>query len=292
MLNQLRRDAVEMLERMQSESFRRNIHDPVQALRELSPAEASHKNAGAPQLHLLVRTAEQLEAAIAAAPASITLDYLELHGLRPSVERIAAAGIVPRVASPRVLKPDEERIRHFLLKLECAILVRSTGLLHSLLEAAHPALHGDFSLNVANAISAASMLRLGLERITPTHDLNAAQISALAQYADAGNLEVIAYHHLPVFHTEHCVFCRFLSTGTSFENCGHPCEKHRVALRDDSGRASAASPPCCCCARGARWRARPARCRPPISNAGSGNKPARRAEPVASGIEARQQRPL
>src|SRR5262249_16737437 len=50
-------------------------------------------------------------------------------------------------------------------------------------------------------------------------------------------LEVIAYQHLPVFHTEHCVFCRFLSNGTSYEDCGHPCEKHRVALKDAEGRA-------------------------------------------------------
>ena len=49
-------------------------------------------------------------------------------------------------------------------------------------------------------------------------------------------LEVIAYQHLPVFHTEHCVFCRFLSTGTSYKDCGHPCESHKVGLRDERGR--------------------------------------------------------
>jgi putative protease len=40
-----------------------------------------------------------------------------------------------------------------------------------------------------------------------------------------------------VFHTEHCVFCRFLSDGTSYKDCGRPCEKHRVELRDHTGRA-------------------------------------------------------
>ena len=49
-------------------------------------------------------------------------------------------------------------------------------------------------------------------------------------------MEAIVYQHLPVFHTEHCVFCRFLSTGTSYLDCGRPCEEHRVALRDHNGR--------------------------------------------------------
>src|SRR5262249_53396518 len=73
--------------------------------------------------------------------------------------------------------------------------------------------------------------------ITPTHDLNAAQIAELARNAGADRIEVVAYHHLPVFHTEHCVFCRFLSNGTSYLDCGRPCEKHRVELKDPSGRA-------------------------------------------------------
>ena len=55
--------------------------------------------------------------------------------------------------------------------------------------------------------------------------------------SDLERIEAIAYQHLPVFHTEHCVFCRFLSTGTSYRDCGRPCEKHRVELKDAKGRA-------------------------------------------------------
>ena len=71
----------------------------------------------------------------------------------------------------------------------------------------------------------------------PTYDLNAQQVADLARGVGAGNIEVVAYQHLPVFHTEHCVFCRFLSEGTSYRDCGKPCESHRIALRDGQGRA-------------------------------------------------------
>jgi putative protease len=141
------------------------------------------------------------------------------------------------VASPRVLKPGEERIVDFLLSCDCPILVRSGGLLQALAARPHRRLIGDFSLNAANALTAAELLALGVDVLTPTHDLNAAQVASLARQIGGDVLEVVAYQHLPVFHTEHCVFCRFLSTGTSYRDCGRPCEAHRVALRDAAGRA-------------------------------------------------------
>ncbi len=239
LLNALRRQAVEQLAELQSKPPAPIVNDPLTTLETALiniPRASELHTLDLPQLHLLVRTPEQLEAAIALRPASITLDYLELYGLRPAVERVQAAGITARVASPRVLKPSEQRIVHFLLKLDCEIVVRSSGLLHALQSEVHPPLIGDFSLNAANVLSADVFLKLDLTRLTPSYDLNAMQISELAHTIGADKLEVVAYHHLPVFHTEHCVFCRFLSTGTSYKDCGHPCETHRVALRDPNGR--------------------------------------------------------
>jgi putative protease len=277
MLNQMRREAVEQLQELQGR--RPDATPQVGRTPSSAPDPKSYPTSGSasafktepdggvglrsrgtapldttPQLHLLVRTPEQLDAAIALAPASITLDYLDLYGLRPSIERIKATGLSARVASPRVLKPGEERILNFLASLDCPILVRSASMIQPL--RSNPArqggdssgdsggdsrgdfgLIGDFSLNVANSITAESYLALGLARITPTHDLNAAQIATLARTSGADLIEAIAYQHLPVFHTEHCVFCRFLSTGTSYRDCGRPCEKHRVELKDSNGRA-------------------------------------------------------
>ena len=229
-LNQIRRDAVEQLTALQSRAPRVEIHEAAIQIRE--PFEAP---AAARQVHLLVRNTEQLEAALAARPASITLDYLDFYGLKPSLDRVKRAGIEARVASPRVIKPGEERIAGFLTSCDCPILVRPAGLI----EALRGTLDGDFSLNAANVLSAGMLFDLGLRRLTPTHDLNGRQVAELARKIGAGRIEAVAYQHLPVFHTEHCVFCRFLSSGTSYKDCGRPCDKHTVALRDTSGRAHA-----------------------------------------------------
>ncbi|MCB0114040.1 MAG: U32 family peptidase, partial [Caldilineaceae bacterium] len=243
LLNQLRREATDALAEMQRAPRAMTVDSADAARKRVADCElriARGEAQGAvttPQIHLLVRTPEQLEAALDVRPASITLDYLELYGLRPAVERVQDAGINVRVASPRVLKPQEQRIVNFLLRLDCPILVRSAGLLQALkAHDDHPPLHGDFSLNAANVLTAQTFLGMGMERLTPTYDLNAAQVTQLATAMGPQRFEVVAYQHLPVFHTEHCVFCRFLSTGTSYKDCGHPCETHKVALRDHNGR--------------------------------------------------------
>src|SRR5262249_29740172 len=150
----LRREAVDALIARQGQPPDLTLHDPATtleaALTQIPPARPTEQT---PELHLLVRTPEQLEAALQLKPASITLDYLELYGLKPAVKRVRDAGIIVRVASPRVLKPGEERIVRFLHGLDCEILVRSSGLLYALQAQPHRALIGDFSLNAANALS-------------------------------------------------------------------------------------------------------------------------------------------
>jgi U32 family peptidase len=236
-LNRLRQKAVEALQELQATNEPVETQPPLAVLDDaLQAVERDASVTNSVLLHLLVRTPEQLEAAIEMKPASITLDYLELYGLRPAVDAIKAAGITPRVASPRILKPHEQRVVNFLLRLDCALLVRSGGLLEALRGRHQHALIGDFSLNVANQLAADMFFKLGIETITLTHDLNAAQICQLAEDIGGNRCEVVAYQHLPVFHTEHCVFCRFMSNGTSYQDCGQPCEKHRIALRDVKGR--------------------------------------------------------
>ncbi|MFM7117662.1 MAG: peptidase U32 family protein, partial [Planctomycetota bacterium] len=247
LLNRLRREAVQQLLELRAQPHRYAVQESGKAteslVKSLKPTVQRESDAALiptqSRLHLLVRNDQQLAAALESVPASITLDYLELYGLRPAVERIRAAGVEPRVASPRILKPAEQKVVRFLLSLECGILVRSGGLLYELARLPadqRPLLFGDFSLNAANSISAAALLELGLHRLTPGYDLNAQQLTDLAADIGPARLEAVVYQHLPVFHTEHCLFCRFLSSGTDSSNCGHPCEQHRVSVRDAEGR--------------------------------------------------------
>jgi putative protease len=88
-----------------------------------------------------------------------------------------------------------------------------------------------------NPASIRLLLELGLERIAPGLDLNGEQLIDLVSAAEAARCEVPLHHHLPVFHTEHCVFAAFLSHGADFRTCGRPCDRHRLELKDRTGQA-------------------------------------------------------
>jgi hypothetical protein len=186
----------------------------------------------------------------------IIVDFLEVDGMRDAIARIRETDLRAVVASPRIIKPGESGMWRTLLRLEAdGLLVRSAGLLYRMNQlggtganvnvgsedeqfVAIPELIGDFSLNAANALTAMELLDTGLERITASYDLNANGITTMATMmgkSRSQHLEVVAHMKMPIFHTEHCVFARFLSNGNSYLDCGHVCTRNNVHLRDQSG---------------------------------------------------------
>ena len=91
---------------------------------------------------------------------------------------------------------------------------------------------GDFSLNAANELTNDLLFDKGLARLVPSYDLNWEQLQALLARVDPGRLEVVAHQHMPMFHMEHCVFAAVLSGGKDATDCGRPCDRHAVALKD------------------------------------------------------------
>ncbi|MGI4993940.1 DUF3656 domain-containing U32 family peptidase [Halobacteriovorax sp. GFR7] len=167
----------------------------------------------------------------------ITLDFEFGKDYKPSLELLKQ---LPKckvgIATNRILKPKEYHHLNVLTRLEPDfILCRNLGSYQYLKSKCDIPLRGDFSLNVANSQTANYLLDKGFETLTSSYDLNAKQLENLLASTDAGRIEVNIHQYMPSFHMEHCVYAAFLSEGSSFKDCGKPCEKHHVELKDQFG---------------------------------------------------------
>jgi putative protease len=241
-LKRARRAIVEaLLPAVERGPRRETAADPVlETLRASDAARHPPSAAAAPRLVPLCRTQEQLEAVIALGFDEVELDFMEFYGLGRAVERARGAGLRVTIATVRVQKPGEEGYDRRIARLAPdAVLIRHWGALMSFArgEARGPVVHGDFSLNVTNSLTFHHLRGLGLDTITVAHDLDRRQLAALLDHVPASQVAVTVHHHIPTFHTEHCVYAHTLSNGRDYRTCGRPCEQHEVSLRDHTGRA-------------------------------------------------------
>ena len=227
----------ELLPRVERGSSRTLAAEPV--LPTLRPAATPAPGERPPELIPLCRTDAHLDAVLAAGLPRVELDWMERAGLERAVARARAAGLEVIVATPRVQKPGEEGFDRRIARLAPdGVLVRHWGALMHFVEhpdEARPTLHGDFSLNVTNSITAARLLALGLDTLTAAHDLDADQLFAMVPQVPVERLTLTLHHHIPTFHTEHCVYAHLLSNGRDIRSCGQPCQQHEIALTDHRG---------------------------------------------------------
>ena len=191
------------------------------------------------ELIVLVRTMPQLEAAVKWHVRTIYCEFEDPKKYREAVSYFRKSAIPnPQsaiwVAPPRIFKTGEEWILKQVRSCEAdGYLVRNYDHLKFFADCRRV---GDFSLNVANGLAADYFKnRFGLERLTASYDLNITQLEALLQSAPPAWFEITIHQHMPMFHMEHCLFCAFLTSGTDYTNCGRPCDRHAVQLRDRVG---------------------------------------------------------
>jgi putative protease len=236
-LNRMRREVATELERqrMQPKQWElieretRNTKPEIGALRDV------------PRLIVLVRNLAQLEAALKSEVETIYCDFENPKKYREAVAAARARKLEVEnskleifVAPPRIFKTGEEWTLQQVRSCDAdGYLVRNYDHLKFF---ANDRRIGDFSLNIANHLSADYFKnKFGLERLTASYDLNFQQLEALLQGAPPEWFEITIHQHMPMFHMEHCVFCAFLSSGTDYTNCGRPCDTHDVKLRDRVG---------------------------------------------------------
>lgn len=261
-LNRMRRRAVELLEaaRQKPRVYTKRSVDvyadawrqvPAGAFRAVGPEFAAQAPAGAgregrqaePRLIALCRNLEQVKAVLDTDVQWIYADFEFIKQFPAAIEAVRAAGRRIALATPRIHMPGETGYFNNILGLRPdAVLVRNTGAMYDFMkhraesaDGYRPELIGDFSLNAANHKTIDLFVAAGCSRVTPSYDLNIQQMVDLLRRTDPSKVEIVIHQHLPMFHTEHCVYCTFLSEGTDYTNCGRPCEAHRVSLRDRIG---------------------------------------------------------
>lgn len=196
------------------------------------------------KLSILIRKREQLEDILEYISENskyhkfiknIVLDYEFGKDFVKSVKLAQDAEFEVIIATTRILKPGEY---HNFRLIERAnpdgLLIRNLGALNYFQNSIYK-LYGDFSLNVTNSITFDYLLSKGLETICLSYDLNDLQLMDVINKIDPSKAEITAHQYMPEFHMEHCVFAAFLSKGNSFRDCGRPCEKHHVQLKDMYG---------------------------------------------------------
>jgi len=238
-LNRLRREVVTGLEQQRAQPKRWKINELETRNSKLETTAARHGSESAePRLIILVRNLVQLDAVLKAGVETIYCDFENPRKYRDAVAAVRAVSLNTRpqvfVAPPRIFKMGEEWTLQQVRSCDAdGYLVRNYDHLTFF---ANDRRIGDFSLNIANHLSADYFKnKFGLERVTASYDLNFQQLEALVQGAPPSWFEITIHQHMPMFHMEHCVFCAFLSSGTDFTNCGRPCDHHDVKLRDRVG---------------------------------------------------------
>jgi U32 family peptidase len=244
-LNDLRRRAVTDLMRLRTQESAHAIRDgdALVSMREATAAIVPPSQCVAPQLHVLARSMEQLQAIADFSPIhglSRPTAYCEFEDVRkyPDAVRLARqAGVEIALVTVRIIKPTERGLlRAVAAAKPDAVLVRNlAGLCCLKAEFPELPLIGDYSLNVANELTAAIFAREGMARLTPSYDLTWQQLSRMLERFSPAWFEMVIHQQMPMFHMEHCVFAHALSNGKDYHDCGRPCESHRVDLRDRAG---------------------------------------------------------
>lgn len=233
-LNRMRREIVSQLEELRKKPklWQLNHHAKWQDL----ITSKSTPIPALPSLIVLVRNIKQLKAALTADIKTVYCEFENPRNYQEAVKivRECKEDVSIFVAPPRITKPGETWI---LKQVRAAnadgYLIRNYDQLEYF---ANERCIADFSLNIANPLTADYLKhRFNLERLTASYDLNINQLEDLITNYPAQNFEVTIHQHIPMFHMEHCVFCAFLSTGTDYTNCGRPCEKQEVKIKDRVG---------------------------------------------------------
>jgi putative protease len=185
-----------------------------------------------PRLHVLCRSLEQIETAVACGVSSVIAEFRDVECYGEAVRVARERGCEISLATLRIHRPgDVARFAALEKHRPDGVLARNLAAIAYFSSRRIPVV-ADFSLNVVNELAAFELVRQGACRVTAAYDLRRESLMKLIERLPTRFLEVILQGRAPMFHTAHCIFCAELSTGTDATNCGQPCRVRRVRIRD------------------------------------------------------------
>jgi len=247
-LNQLRQRAVtELLRRLASAADTKRAERDELVQREVARLELSSPAAdrpsrasGAFMLSAQVYNLEDADAAALAGASEIVIDPFLRHPptplaqVRALAEHLGDRGIVLRIRTPTIVRPEERRSLAKWLDLGLPVVSGHLGLVADLSRQGRDVV-GDYALNVTNAHTAALLFRLGARRLVPSIELTTEELQTLVAPWGGAGFDVFLYGRPEGMTIEHCVLSAAFDRVPT--TCRDLCvQKHtNVTLTDPAG---------------------------------------------------------
>ena len=232
-LNQLRRQLIEKLDLKRVEDRRNRYQlNPKDNFWPTSEAKQLH----APQLKIVVRQIEQVEAACKTDVDVIVFDFNDLKFFRQAAEICQTYNKEYHIATPRIQKPKEEGFFKVIEKLKPnGVLIRNLGSLHHFKHTENFVITGDYSLNIVNDFSKYQFEQYGMQRLTPSFEIDTKQLKEMVK--DHGeNIEMAVHYQVPSFHSEYCHWVgNLVESGKAKPGCGELCQHRPISVTDRKG---------------------------------------------------------
>jgi len=204
--------------------------------------DASHQEAGAFGLIAEVFDLDDARAAAGAGATEVVVDPFLRHPAPPRArvsalaKELAAQGVLLRIRTPSVVRPEERRSLQPWLDLALPMLSGHLGLVAELGDASRDVV-ADYAVNCFNAHPAREMFAMGARRITVSVELTAEEIAQLVAPWHGAGFEVFLFGRPEGMNLEHCVLSAAFDREPT--TCRDLCvQKHpHVVLTDPTGYA-------------------------------------------------------
>jgi U32 family peptidase len=214
-LNDLRQRAVSeligLLEQSRADHHAARVAAVATAITMPGAEPPSRRTAEArPRLVAEVWQLDDARAAAAAGADEISLDLFIRHPTPPVArvkalgEELATRGVVLRLRTPTIVRPEERRTIDKWLALGTPVVTGHLGLLAELARAGRDVV-ADYAVNCFNPFTAREVFRLGARRIVLSVELTGEEMAQVAAPWGGDGFEVFVYGRPEGMTVEHCV---------------------------------------------------------------------------------------